>query len=135
MTNSTVSRSSGLGGITSHHPLLNCSWWLRAIIQVIKSKCGMVWEVREHWSPFWHLLYNYLMPQFPQGILLCSFVNIHHWNFKIEKLSFCFAWDEHKNPAILPEGKKKWIICSVLIIVTYFWVKTLMWSHQLVDLI
>lgn len=46
----------------------------------------MVWEVREDWSPFWHLLYDYLMPQFPQGIFLCSFVNICSWNFKIENL-------------------------------------------------
>lgn len=45
-----------------------------------------VLKVREDWSPFWHLLYDYIMPQFPQGMFLWNFVNICGWNFKIKKL-------------------------------------------------
>lgn len=86
----------------------------------------MVWEVREDWSLFWHLLYDYLMPQFPQGMFLCSFVNICSWNFKIEKLRLNSDFALYGMGIKILQSclrQKKQIICSVLIIVIYFWVK------------
>lgn len=58
---------------------------------MFKGKCIVVLEVREEWSPFWHLVYDYVMPLFPKG---CFYVEL----FKIKNLRLnskcllCMGW-------------------------------------------